>query len=42
MSLKQKTHAKAAAAVIGWSAVLWLAFWAAPYVYALNELIQWR
>jgi hypothetical protein len=44
MSLNRKTqaHSKAAAAVIGWGAVLWVAFWAAPYLYALNELIQWR
>jgi hypothetical protein len=29
-------------ALIGWGAVFWLAFWAAPYLYAFNDLIQWR
>jgi hypothetical protein len=34
--------AKGAVALVGWGAALWVAFWAAPYLYALNDLIQWR
>jgi hypothetical protein len=44
MSLSQTTkdHPKRDAALIAWGAVLWIAFWAAPYLYAFNDLIQWR
>lgn len=44
MSLRQETkdHAKWAAAPLGWGALLWIAFWAAPDLYAFNDLIQWR
>jgi hypothetical protein len=44
MSLRQETkdHAKWAAALVGWGALLGIAFWAAPYLYAVNDLIQWR
>jgi hypothetical protein len=35
-------RAKCAAALIGWGAILWIAFWVAPYLYAANDLIQWR
>jgi hypothetical protein len=39
MLLNRKTP-KTALAV--WGAVLCIAFWAAPYLYAFNDLIQWR
>jgi hypothetical protein len=44
MSLNRKTqgHVKTAAALFGWGATLWIAFWAAPYLYAFHDLIQWR
>jgi hypothetical protein len=44
MSLIRKTqgHAKTTAALIGWCAVFCIATWAAPYLYALNQLILWR
>jgi len=35
-------NAKIAAALIAWGAALCLAFWTAPYLYAFNDLIQWR
>lgn len=35
-------NAKIAAAFVSWGAVLWIAFWAAPYLYALHDLIHWR
>jgi hypothetical protein len=28
--------------IIGLAAVLWIAVWAAPYVYAVSDLIQWE
>lgn len=34
--------AKATAAVVGWGVVLWIAFSVGPYLYAFNDLIQWR
>jgi hypothetical protein len=44
MSLKRENRAKAkfAAALVGWGAVFWIALWVAPYLYAANDLIQWR
>ncbi len=44
MALNRKTqcHASSTAALIGWGALLWMAFWVAPYLYAFNSLIQWR
>jgi hypothetical protein len=27
---------------ITWAAVLWIAIWLTPYVYAVNDLITWR
>jgi hypothetical protein len=39
---KAQSQTRVAAALVGWGALLWVAFWAAPYVYALNDLIQWR
>lgn len=35
-------HPISAAALAGWGALLWLAFSVAPYLYALNDLVQWR
>jgi hypothetical protein len=35
-------RANSTAAVIGGGALLWMAFWVAPYLYALSNLIQWR
>ena len=37
-----QSNAKIVAAFAGWSAVLWIALWATPYLYAFNDLIQWR
>jgi hypothetical protein len=44
MSLNRETqhHLKSAAVAIGWGALFGVAFWAAPYLYAFNDLIQWR
>jgi hypothetical protein len=39
---KAQGHAKSAAAVAGWGVLLWMAFSVAPYLYALDNLIQWR
>jgi hypothetical protein len=36
------SHAKSTAALLGCGALFWMAFWAAPYLYALDNLIQWR
>lgn len=43
MSLNREIrgHAKSVA-LVGWSTLFWIAFWIAPYLYALNDLIQWR
>lgn len=35
-------RAKVAAALIGWGAVVWIAFLAGPYLIAFNDLISWR
>jgi hypothetical protein len=44
MSQNRKSHGdgKGAAVLVGWGTPLWLAFWIAPYLYALNDLMQWR
>jgi hypothetical protein len=44
MTLIRKTQcaANSTAVLIGWGALFWMAFWAAPYLYAANNLIQWR
>jgi hypothetical protein len=45
MSHAQKIHCRAkgsAAALMGWGALVWVAFWVAPYLYALNDFVQWR
>jgi hypothetical protein len=34
--------AKLAGGLVGWGALLWLAFCVGPYLYAVNDLIQWR
>jgi hypothetical protein len=42
-SAKNESRAKFAAPVIVWGAgILWVALCLAPYVYAANDLIQWR
>jgi len=41
MLLNRKTP-KTPAALVGWGAFLCIAIWAAPYLYAFNDLIQWR
>jgi hypothetical protein len=42
LNRKTQAHAKTTAALIGWGAVFWISFWAAPFLYAFNDLIQWR
>lgn len=39
---KAKTTATATAAIVGWAAVLWIAFSVGPYLYAFNDLVSWR
>lgn len=41
-SRESRSNAKIAAAFAGWGAFLWIALWVGPYLYALNDLIQWR
>jgi hypothetical protein len=36
------SKAKVGPVLVGWAAVLCMAIWAASYLYAFNELIQWR
>ena len=28
--------------IIGLSAIMWVAIWVAPYIYAVRDLIAWR
>ena len=42
LNRKPQSNAKTTAALIGWGAALCIAFWAAPCLYASNDLIQWR
>jgi hypothetical protein len=44
MSRHRKPHGRAKSAVVlaGWGGLFWMAFCVAPYLYALNDLIQWR
>lgn len=41
-SAKTQERAKSATALVGWVALLWIAFCLGPYLYAANDLIQWR
>lgn len=38
----EKRIAKLAAALVGWGALVWVAVCLAPYLYAANQLIEWR
>jgi hypothetical protein len=39
---KAQGRATRIAAFVGWGVLLWVAFCVAPYLYAVNDLIQWR
>jgi len=42
LSTERRSASKLTITFAGLGALLWLALLAAPYVYAINDLIQWR
>lgn len=41
-SAANRGRARFATALVGWGVLLWIALWLTPYLYAANDLIQWR